>query len=182
MGGHAGISGSPGTRHLLQSLHMLQHCGLREQAAASLLAVATAASLMSPSVRLAALRTFADGQALPSALVGGEAAEAVLSPLQLSAVAALAAAAAAAHIAAGTDAAQAREAALNAVWHASRKVMGEDWALQYSCEALADAAAALGGSGGGGAGRPQDPSVWDHLAALHARLQASRAQSACMSW
>lgn len=167
-------------RRLLQSLHMQQQGGLRERAAASLLAVATAASL-SPSVRLAALRTFADGQALPSSL-GGEAEEAVLWPLQLSAVAALAAAAAAAHIAAGTDAAQAREAALNAVWHASRKVLGEEWASQYSREALADAAAALGGSSGGGAGWPQDPSVWDHLVALHAHLQASRAQSACISW
>lgn len=157
---------------LLPDRHpIMQHQGgLRERAAASLLSVATAASL-GLSVRLAALKTFADGQALPIGL-GGEAEEAVLWPLQLSAAAALAAAAAAAHIAAGTDAARAQEVALNAVWLAARKVLGADWAAHYSREALADAAAALSGGGGSsGAERPQDPSVWDHLVALHTRLQ-----------
>lgn len=146
----------------------MQQQGLREQAVASLLSVATAAGL-SQSVRLAALRTFADAQALPSSL--GETSQAVLLPLQLSAVAALAAAAAAAHIAAGTNEARAREVALLAVWHAARKVLGEEWVAQYSRDALADAAFGGGGSGGSAA-RAQDPSVWDHLVALHARLQA----------
>lgn len=150
----------------------MQPGGLKEQAIASLLAVATAASL-SPVVRLAALASFADGQALPAAL-GGEAEEAVLWLLQLAAVAALAAAAAAAaHTAAGTNAARAQEVAVSAVWSAACRVLRPKWASHYSREVLAAAAAASGGDSGGGTGRPHAPSVWQHLVALHTRLQAS---------
>ena len=161
---------------LLSHPTMQQPGGLRERAIASLLSVASAASL-GPAVRLAALRSLAGGQALPAAL-GGEAEEAVLWPLQLAAAASVAAAAAAAHTAAGTDAARAQEVAVNAVWSAACRVLGPEWASQYSRQALADAAAAPAGSGGAGsgsgAGRPLDTSVREHVVALHTRLQASK--------